>query len=277
MGNRAWRQRGARGAQAAATGSAARVGMEAPGPSDSERPSWHVRARASGRSANSAGGDPDASSSQRRRAGRIRQLTGLADEGIVGALVDVLGHVDGDTRWHSERASRYAVHLGRWMGLSRAALSLLARGTLLHDVGKLGIRDQLFLKPGRLSEEEWREMRRHPDIGYGLLTLATLLDETRTMVRQHHERWDGTGYPEGVSGGEIHLGARIISVVDTLDAMTTDRPYRPALPFDVAWDEIVECAGSQFDPGVVVALDDMGREHWRELVDRELCSARTVL
>jgi HD-GYP domain-containing protein (c-di-GMP phosphodiesterase class II) len=97
------------------------------------------------------------------------------------------------------------------------------------------------------------------------------------MVRQHHERWDGAGYPEGVGGGEIHLGARIISVVDTLDAMTTDRPYRPALPFEAAWDEIVECAGSQFDPGVVVALDDMGREHWRELVARELCSARTVL
>ena len=127
----------------------------------------------------------------------------------------------------------------------------LGHGVLLHDIGKIGIPDAILLKPGPLTPEEWTIMRRHPEIGRALIEKIPFLRGAVPIVWSHHEKWDGTGYPRGLKGAEIPLGARIFMVVDAFDAMTFDRPYSKAKPFDVAKAEIRRCAGAHFDPVVV--------------------------
>jgi HD-GYP domain-containing protein (c-di-GMP phosphodiesterase class II) len=128
------------------------------------------------------------------------------------------------------------------------------RGALLHDIGKIGVSDTILLKPGKLTDEEWVEMRKHSMHGHEILRGIEFLGNARLVVRSHHERFDGKGYPDGLAGARIPIGARIFAVIDTYDAMTSDRPYRKALPASVAREEIVKQSGTQFDPACADAF-----------------------
>jgi response regulator RpfG family c-di-GMP phosphodiesterase len=158
---------------------------------------------------------------------------------------------DVGTEAHSRRVHGYAIATASQHGVPEADLVDLAHGVLLHDIGKIGIPDAILLKPGPLTAEEWTIMRRHPDIGRRLIENIPFLKGAVPIVACHHERWDGNGYPRGLLGIEIPLGARIFAVVDAFDAMTFDRPYSKAISFDAAKAEIKRCAGSHFDPEVV--------------------------
>ena len=140
------------------------------------------------------------------------------------------------------------------LGLSGRDLDAVEVGGVIHDIGKVGVSDSVLLKPDRLTDEEFAEMRRHPMISSYILAELELPRIVQQMARSHHERYDGSGYPDGLAGDDIPLVARILSVADALDAMTSDRPYRDALPLDVALREIDAQAGSQFCPRVVAAL-----------------------
>jgi len=161
---------------------------------------------------------------------------------------------DVGTESHSRRVHGYALATAREHGVPEADLTDLAHGVLLHDIGKIGIPDAILLKPGPLTPEEWGIMRRHPEIGRRLLEKIPFLKGAVPIVYSHHERWDGTGYPQGLRGEEIPLGARIFAVVDAFDAMTFDRPYSRAIPFEAAKTEIARCAGTHFDPAVVASF-----------------------
>ena len=161
---------------------------------------------------------------------------------------------DLETQNHAQRVTELAVRLGLRMGIQGDALTYLRWGALLHDIGKLGVPDSILLKPGKLNEKEWEEMRKHPQYAYELLSKIDFLKPALDIPYCHHERWDGTGYPRGLKGEEIPLSARIFAVVDAWDAMRSDRPYRKALPVEEAMEEIKKGAGTQFDPKVVEAF-----------------------
>ncbi len=187
---------------------------------------------------------------ERESARLLRQ----AWEGTMDAMVSLIDMRDRSTQRHSQRVTAYTERIAVAMGVRGDELDVFRRGALLHDIGKIGVPDSILLKPGPLTEAEWREMRRHPEIGWAALQSLPFLREAATIVLHHHERWDGRGYPSGLSGEAIHLGARIFAVADTLDAMTTDRPYRRALPWSDAVEEIRRQCGRQFDPAVVRAI-----------------------
>jgi len=191
----------------------------------------------------------------------------------VTALATALESKDTHTRAHSHRVERYAVELLAAIDAKRLEASPAIRyGFLLHDVGKIGIPDGILQKPGPLTSAERRRMQTHTVIGEQMLGgVAFLKGEGLRIVRSHHERWDGKGYPDGVAGREVPLGARVFAVADALDAMTSDRPYRRALSWQAASEEIAAQAGKQFDPDVVDAF----REREPELrdVQRELSAA----
>jgi response regulator RpfG family c-di-GMP phosphodiesterase len=174
-----------------------------------------------------------------------------AYQATLEALGSALDTRDVGTESHSRRVHGYAVATAQEHGMPEESLEDLARGVLLHDIGKIGIPDAILLKPSRLTEEEWLVMRRHPEIGKRLIENIPFLQAAIPIVYHHHEKWDGSGYPLGLKGEEIPLGARIFSVVDAFDAMTFDRPYSKAIPFEAAKAEIKRCAGSHFDPSVV--------------------------
>jgi putative nucleotidyltransferase with HDIG domain len=167
------------------------------------------------------------------------------------ALVAALDAREHETFSHSLRVRSYTRHLARRAGFPPALLPSLEHGALLHDIGKVAVADSILLKPGKLTAEEWVEMRKHPIAGDEILRRVPFLRPASAIVRHHHERFDGTGYPDGLKGPEIPLGARIFAVVDTLDAMTSDRTYRKAPGFEAARAEIQRCSGRQFDPHIV--------------------------
>ena len=166
---------------------------------------------------------------------------------------------------HSRRVSLYARRLAQALGVHEPELTVIEHGALLHDIGKIGVRDRVLLKPGPLDGEEWVEMKRHPELGWALLQRVDYLRPASTIVLQHQERWDDTGYPAGVGGEEIVVGARVFHVVDTLDAMTSDRPYRKARPFAEARQEIARCPGTQFDPRIAEAFLSVPAEDWERI------------
>jgi response regulator RpfG family c-di-GMP phosphodiesterase len=173
----------------------------------------------------------------------------------VSALATALESKDTGTRAHSQRVQRYALELAAGLGSPLAEDPSAEYGFLLHDVGKIGIPDSILLKPGPLTRAEWSLMQTHTLLGEQMLAnVAFLHGEGVRIVRSHHERWDGRGYPDRLGGDEIPLGARIFAVADTLDAVTSDRPYRPARGWEEAREVILGEAGRQFDPAVVRAF-----------------------
>jgi response regulator RpfG family c-di-GMP phosphodiesterase len=181
------------------------------------------------------------------------------------ALVAALDAREHETSDHSQRVVKYTIAIAERLALQGPELEELGRGALLHDVGKIGVPDAVLLKPGKLTPEEWTEMRRHPDIGHQMIQSIPFLATPAVIVLSHQERFDGGGYPRKLRGEEIHIGARIFAVADTLDAMTSDRPYRKATSFENAMAEVQRCAGSQFDPEVVRAFADIGVDGLRKI------------
>jgi response regulator RpfG family c-di-GMP phosphodiesterase len=181
------------------------------------------------------------------------------------ALVAALDAREHETSDHSQRVVKYTAAIAERLSIHGPELEEIGRGALLHDVGKIGVPDAVLLKPGKLTGEEWSEMRKHPDIGYQMIQSIPFLSTPATIVLSHQERFDGGGYPRKLRGEEIHIGARIFAVADTLDAMTSDRPYRKATTFENAVAEIQRCSGSQFDPEVVRAFADIGVEGVRKI------------
>jgi putative two-component system response regulator len=181
------------------------------------------------------------------------------------ALVSALDAREHETHAHSLRVREYTLTLAQELGLERDDLVQVGRGALLHDVGKIGVPDSILLKPEKLTPGEWEVMREHPQIGYEILRGIGFLAPAAEIVLAHQERWDGKGYPKGLAGTKIPLGARIFSVVDTMDAMTSDRPYRKALSFEEASREVRCCAGTQFDPNVVAAFIKVPLEIWKSI------------
>ncbi|MCA2981852.1 MAG: response regulator [Myxococcaceae bacterium] len=179
-------------------------------------------------------------------------------ENTLMALVSALDAREHETSDHSIRVVEYTVAIATQLGISGTALEEIGRGALLHDIGKIGVPDAVLLKPGKLTPDEWVEMRKHPDIGFTMIQPIPFLSVPATIVLSHQERWDGQGYPRNLQGQEIHIGARIFAVADTLDAMTSDRPYRRGTTFANAVAEITRCGGSQFDPEVVRAFNAIG-------------------
>ncbi len=184
------------------------------------------------------------------------------------ALVLALDLREHETGFHSYRVTEYSLTLARRLGLPDKALSILAKGALLHDIGKIGVPDSILLKPGKLTDEEWKIMKRHPTMGYELLKKIDFLEEAAEIVLSHHEHYNGKGYPRGLKGKQIPLGARSFSVVDALDAMTTNRPYRQALSFEEAIERIAKGSGSQFDPTIVRVFLSIPKEEWIKIRNR---------
>ena len=171
--------------------------------------------------------------------------------GHIRALNIALQERDEPTHDHCDRVEALAVALGQHVGLTEHELQCLRLTARLHDIGKIGIPDAILLKPGPLTPAEWKIMRSHPEIGRRLVEKIPFLRGAVPIVYHHHERWDGTGYPLGLRGAAIPLGARIFAIADALDAMTFDRPYSRAISFETARDEITRCAGTHFDPAIV--------------------------
>jgi putative nucleotidyltransferase with HDIG domain len=180
-------------------------------------------------------------------------------DGTLEALVNALDARDQETKGHSIRVSHYMMDIAAELGVKEGTQEWvdMQRGSLLHDVGKIGVSDNILLKPGKLTEEEWELMRLHPEIGFNMLRQVKFLSGAAEIVYSHHERWDGKGYPRGLSHEEVPLGARIFAVCDTFDSMTSDRPYRKALSTLDSMNEILKYNGSQFDPLVVEAFLDI--------------------
>ncbi len=170
------------------------------------------------------------------------------------ALVKALEAKDPYTKEHSERVTSLALDLAQLMGLSESDIESLRFAGHLHDIGKVGIQDHILLKPGKLTREEYEVIKKHPLIGAEIVGHISLLKEEVLIIKHHHERWDGKGYPDGLAGEDIPLLARILAVADTYDAMTSNRPYRPPLPHEVALEEIRKNAGTQFDPHIAEAF-----------------------
>jgi putative nucleotidyltransferase with HDIG domain len=162
---------------------------------------------------------------------------------------------DSTTTGHSRRVQQLALAVGRELELSQAELDLLSHAALFHDIGKVAIPDEILLKPATLTTGEWSLMRSHAAEGARIIDRLGFLDDAVPAIRHHHERWDGAGYPDGLHGEEIPLGARIIHVADALDCMLTNRVYRTARPAEDALDELRRAAGSQFCPRCVAALE----------------------
>jgi putative nucleotidyltransferase with HDIG domain len=181
------------------------------------------------------------------------------------ALTAALETRDSETHGHSERVVSYSLRLGREYGLNSEQMKALEFGSLLHDIGKIGVPDSILRKPAKLTEEEWVRMREHPMHGQQILRGIEFLQGAARVVAQHHEKWDGTGYPLGLRTEEIDINARIFAVADAFDAITSDRVYRRGKSYEAAAQELDDWAGRQFDPKVVKAFHRVPKEDWEEL------------
>ncbi len=184
---------------------------------------------------------------------------------FIEALGDALDLKDAETEHHSKRVTAFTIAIAKKMGLSTEEIEVIARGAFLHDFGKLAIPDAILHKPGKLTDEEMAEMKEHCYLGYKIFSRIPFLAEAAEIVYAHQERYDGTGYPRGLKGDEIPLGARIFAIADTLDAMRSDRAYRPAQSFEAARKEIELWSGRQFDPKIVKVFLEMPEKIWEDL------------
>lgn len=169
------------------------------------------------------------------------------------------------TKGHSDRVSSYSVVIGKYLGLSEEDLKVLKIGGLFHDIGKIGIPDSILLKEAKLTDDEYSEIKNHPSIGAHILCNAEVFKDIIPIVKHHHERFDGRGYPGKLQGQEIPYLARITAVADTFDAMTSKRTYRDSLPLDVVKAEIERCSGTQFDPEIAKVFLDILENHYEEI------------
>jgi response regulator RpfG family c-di-GMP phosphodiesterase len=186
------------------------------------------------------------------------------------ALTAALETRDSETHGHSERVVNFSLRLGREMGLDEEQMRSLEFGSLLHDIGKIGVPDAILRKPGALSESEWVRMREHPLHGQRILRGIEFLEGAARVVGQHHEKWDGSGYPLGLRDEEIDLNARIFAVADAFDAITSDRVYRRGRSYEEAAVELDQFAARQFDPTVVEAFRRVPRTEWDDIRRRSL-------
>ena len=200
---------------------------------------------------------------QRSHTRHLEKEVQSAYRATMEALLTALDTRDTETEGHSERVAAYTMAIASRLKISEQELPHIERGALLHDIGKIGVPDVILYKPGPLTPEEWEIMKKHPEIGYRMCMKIDTLRPAAPIVLHHHERWDGKGYPYGLSGEEIPLGARIFAIADTLDAMTSDRPYRKALSFAQAREEIVRHAGTQFDPDLVKVFLEIPEDELR--------------
>jgi putative nucleotidyltransferase with HDIG domain len=192
------------------------------------------------------------------------------------ALGDALDLKDSETEGHSKRVTAYTIALARAMGMGSGNVKVIARGAFLHDIGKMAIPDAILRKPGKLSSQEQAVMREHCERGYNILRKIPFLAEAAEIVYSHQEHFNGGGYPRGLRGQAIPLGARIFAIADTLDAITSDRPYRGGRSFDVARQEILRCSGTQFDPAVVEVFIKIPNELWIELRSELTVTHRSI-
>src|SRR5262245_56848911 len=205
----------------------------------------------------------------------VEQRTGELDRALnslegayrstLKALTAALETRDSETHGHSERVVSYSLRLGREYGLNSDEMKSLEFGSLLHDIGKIGVPDSILRKPAKLTEEEWVRMREHPMHGQQILRGIEFLQGAARVLAQHHEKWDGTGYPLGLRAEDIDICARIFAVADAFDAITSDRVYRRGKSYEAASQELDDWAGRQFDPKVVDAFHRVPKEDWEEL------------
>jgi len=170
---------------------------------------------------------------------------------IIEMIKNTLFERNHETEEHAERLIEYCMHMAEKLGLSEVEKANLRLFAVLHDIGKIGIADAILLKPNSLTEDEWYEMRKHPVIGYRIAMSSVDLQHIALNILHHHERWDGTGYPDKLKGEEIPVMARILAIADAFDAMTSDRPYRSKMSKEQAIEELKRCAGCQFDEFIV--------------------------
>jgi len=199
----------------------------------------------------------------RARTLRLVESNRLLEESALEAVESLNATVDAKdpyTAGHSQRVQRIAVALGRELGLARDRLDVLRFAGLFHDIGKIGVPDAILTKPARLTELEFEIVKRHPEDGARIVGRLHRLNAAVPAILHHHERWDGQGYPRGLRGNDIPRWARVFAVVDTVDAMTSDRPYRAALPLQHAIEELRNQAGRQFDPDCVAAFERLDRD-----------------
>lgn len=186
---------------------------------------------------------------------------------IISSLVKTLFERNFETEEHAQRMLRLSINIAHALGLSENELDELKLLSLLHDIGKIAITDSILLKPGPLTQKEWEEMKKHPEIGYRIAQSSQELSHIAKHILFHHERWDGNGYPQGIQGDDIPRLSRIIAVVDAYDVMTNTRPYKSAVSHQKAVEELKRCSGTQFDPGVVTAfiniMGEQGEYLWR--------------
>lgn len=209
---------------------------------------------------------------EQRTAELDKALASLEDayRSTLKALTAALETRDSETHGHSERVVTYSLRLGRECGIDSGHMKALEFGSLLHDIGKIGVPDAILRKPAKLTEEEWVLMREHPMHGQQILRGIEFLNRASRVVAQHHEKWDGSGYPLGLSGEDIDICARIFAVADAFDAITSDRVYRRGKSYEAAAQELDEWAGRQFDAKVVEAFHRVPKEDWEELHRRSL-------
>jgi len=196
--------------------------------------------------------------------GALAQLEQSYDD-TLEALGSALDLKDAETEGHCQRVTAFCISIAKTMPVPNPYLPVLARAAFLHDIGKMAIPDGILRKPGPLNDDEKQIMRKHCEIGYNMLIRIPFLRDAAEIVLAHQEFYDGSGYPRGLKGDQIPLGARIFTIADSLDAMISDRPYRRALPMSHAREEIKRCSGSQFDPAVVDVFMSIPEQHWIEL------------
>jgi response regulator RpfG family c-di-GMP phosphodiesterase len=183
---------------------------------------------------------------------------------LLEALVAALDQ-RGAEKVHSRKVTAWSLRLAQELGVDKAELGVLEQGALIHDVGKIGIPDSILRKNGELTGEEWAQLKRHPELGYRMLASVPSLERARRIVLQHHERWDGSGYPLGLKGEEIDRGARILHLAEAYDSITEDRSWRKGRSARQARDEIVRCSGTQFDPAIVEAFCRIPLAGWEAI------------
>lgn len=207
-----------------------------------------------------------------------RHLLTDTHQSALESLVLTLEARERNTYAHSFRVRAYALHMASQIGYPATELQLLGHAALLHDIGKVAVSDLVLLKPGPLDNHEYAALKTHSAVGERIVNRMDFLVGAGDIIRHHHERWDGRGYPDGIPRTDIPLGSRLFAIADTLDAMTSHRCYRRALSFAAAREEIARCAGTQFDPAIAAAFTEVSEETWnslRDLADGDALAAST--